>query len=199
MTDLSPHQKSRPTTQAAEGLPRLKWPAADLDRMLEAGIFDVEDRIELIGGELVPMPPEGIRHEIVKTEILNWLIRRLPSDLKLAVELGWRPDTDTYLEPDLAFYPSGEIAALVAAEAMVLVIEVAQSSMAYDTGTKALTYAALGVRDYWVVNAATLEIRVHRAPSAAGYADVTRHPPEVETVPLLVPALALRMRDLGIE
>ena len=199
MTDLSPHQKSRPTTQAAEGLPRLKWTVADLDRMLEAGIFDEDDRIELIGGELVPMSPKGIRHEIVRDELLNFFMRRLAPDLRLSSEVGWRPDTETYLEPDLLVCPRDQTAALAPADVVHLIIEVAQSSMAYDTGTKALTYAALGVRDYWVVNAATLEIRVHRTPSATGYADASRHSPDVETVPLLVPALAIRMNDLGIE
>lgn len=198
MSDVAPQHRIRQTTQAAEGLPRLKWTVAELDRMLEAGIFYEDDRIELIGGELVPMSPKGIRHEIVKTELLNWLFRRLPSSLKLAVELGWRPNTDTYLEPDLVIYPSGTTAALVSAEAILLVIEVAQSSLSFDTGTKAATYARLGVRDYWVVNAMTLETDIHCDPGSNGFADVMRHNANEPLTPSLVPSLAFRLADLGI-
>jgi Uma2 family endonuclease len=198
MSDIAQEHRVRPTTQAAEGLPRLKWTVAELDRMLEAGIFTEDDRIELIGGELVPMSPKGIRHEIVKTELLNWLFRRLPSPLNLAVELGWRPNSDTYLEPDLVIYPGRTTAALVPAEQILLVIEVAQSSLSFDTGTKAATYARLGVRDYWVVNAVTLDTDIHRTPGPNGFADVKRYPASHLLTPSLVPVLAFRLADIGI-
>ena len=83
--------KQHCSTQAAEGLPRLRWSLAEFDRLTELGMFEENDRIELIGGELDPMQANGARHEFVKTKLVNRFMRRLPDDLELAVELGWRP------------------------------------------------------------------------------------------------------------
>jgi hypothetical protein len=55
MNKLSRAPKIRPTTQAAEGVPRLRWTLAEFERLTEFGILTEDDRIELIGGELVPM------------------------------------------------------------------------------------------------------------------------------------------------
>lgn len=171
---MVPERRVRATTQAAEGLPRLKWTVAEIDRMVEAGIFQEGDRIELIGGELVPMSPKGVRHEIVRTRLLNWLVRRLPADVEIAVELGWRPDPDTYVEPDFMIYRAGFQAASAPPRAVHLVIEIAQSSLAYDLGVKALTYARLGIAEYWVVDANALATTVHRGPGVSGYGEIRR-------------------------
>ena len=52
---------------AAEGLPRRPFTVAELEQMVAAGILDEDERIELIGGEVVPMSPKGNRHEVLKT------------------------------------------------------------------------------------------------------------------------------------
>ncbi len=54
------------TTQAAEGLPRRRWTVAQIEEMVAKGIILEDERFELIGGEIVPMSPKGIRHELVK-------------------------------------------------------------------------------------------------------------------------------------
>ena len=85
MNELSPQPRVRPTTQAAEGVPRLRWTLAEFDRLAELGILTEDDRIELIGGELVPMSPKGNRHENVKTKLLQRADRKLPEELEIAV------------------------------------------------------------------------------------------------------------------
>ena len=57
----------RPTTQAAEGLPRWRWTLAEFDRFIDLGILDADDKVELIGGELVQMSAKGIAHENTRT------------------------------------------------------------------------------------------------------------------------------------
>ena len=187
-----------PTTQAAEGMPRYAWTLEQLDRLTEAGFFEEGDRVELIGGELVPMQAKGDRHELVKVRLLNWIARRLPEKAELAVELGWRPGGDRYLEPDLLIYSSVPSPAKVPAASVLLAIEIASSSLAYDRAQKASIYAALGVRDYWVIDAATLGTRVFRDPSAEGYATVTDVASDATLTPLLLPALALALGSLDI-
>jgi len=59
----------RLATQAAEGLPRWHWTVAELERIAEAGFFTEYDQFELLGGEMVPMSPEGNCHVIVRVEL----------------------------------------------------------------------------------------------------------------------------------
>jgi Uma2 family endonuclease len=186
------------TTQAAEGLPRWRWSLAEFDRLRELGLLGEDDRVELVGGELVPMQAKGGRHELVKTKVLNWMMRRLPETLEIAVELGWRPDEVTYLEPDVLIYAAGPSPSYVAPSQVLLAIEVADASLDYDTGRKAQICAALGVREYWVINAVTLATRVHRAPSAAGYAEVAEVPGCEMLTPRLAGSVAIRLADLAI-
>jgi Uma2 family endonuclease len=65
------------TTTAAEGLPRRRFTVAELERMAAAGILDEDERIELIGGEIVPMSPKGNQHEVVKIALTIHWARRL--------------------------------------------------------------------------------------------------------------------------
>ena len=170
MNEIPRQPKTRPTTQAAEGIPRLRWTLAEFERLAEVGILTDEDRIELIGGELVPMSPKGNRHELVRDELMNWLMRRLPETCRLSSEIGWRPGGDEYFEPDLLIYPGRFKGVTVPGTEVMLAIEIAHSSLRFDTTTKADRYAALGVREYWVVNARTLTTRVYRGSSAGGTA-----------------------------
>jgi len=57
-------------TTAAEGLPRRRFTVAEVEAMVAAGVMDEDERVELIGGELVPMSPKGNHHEVVKTALL---------------------------------------------------------------------------------------------------------------------------------
>jgi Uma2 family endonuclease len=58
-------------TRAAEGIDRRRWTVAEIEAMVAAGILDEDERFELIDGDVVPMSPKGIRHEIVKGSVLK--------------------------------------------------------------------------------------------------------------------------------
>jgi Uma2 family endonuclease len=191
--------KTRPTTQVADGVPRMRWTLAEFERLIEVGILTEDDRIELIQGELVPMAAKGNRHELVRDEIMNWMMERKPATLRLSSEIGWRPpEADTYVEPDLLICPRSFKAVTVPPAEVLLAIEVAHSSLRFDSTTKAKLYAALGVREYWVVDAQALTTRVHREPSADGYAMVIEVPPSETVVPQLAAPLAVKLADLDL-
>jgi Uma2 family endonuclease len=199
MNELPRQPRVRPTTQAAEGVPRMRWTLAEFERLTELGILGEDDRIELIGGELVPMSPKGNRHEIVRGAILNWLRRNLPDEFDIHAEPGWRADPNNYFEPAFLVGPAGCNPTSIRPGDVLLLIEVAHSSLAFDTTTKAGQYASLGVREYWVVNAVTLATRVHRGPGAAGYAETGTVAANEPLAATLIPALALRLADLRLE
>ena len=147
-----------PTTQAAEGLPRRRWTVAEIERLSDLGVFGGHDnrpreRFELIGGEIVPMSAKGNRHEVLKSELQRyWFPLVATRDISLVTETTLRYAPDSFLEPDFIFWPRSISLAEISCPTTLLLVEVADSSMAYDTGRKARIYAGLGLREYWVVN-----------------------------------------------
>ena len=187
-----------PTTTAAEGLPRRCFTVAELERMTAAGILHEDERIELIGGEIVPMSPKGNYHEILKTALMIYWARTLPADLLFTPETTFRLSVDTYLEPDFVFYPkTGGLKGLNAATA-TLVVEIADTSLGYDLGRKAALYAAFGITELWVIDAVTLQTRIHRDPTATGYRSMVDLPANQRLVPASAPALAVMFSELEL-
>ncbi|WAP68702.1 Uma2 family endonuclease [Jiella pelagia] len=135
------------TTQAAEGLLRRRFTVADVEAMVAAGIMDPKERVELIGGELVPMSAKGIRHERLKTFVMMQLARKLPEPLAFTPETTFRLSEDTFVEPDFVVYENPAALDGLNGPSSLLAIEVGDSSLAYDRGRKASIYAAFGVRE----------------------------------------------------
>lgn len=185
-------------TQAADGMPRRCFSVAEIEEMVRAGILDEDERFELIGGEVVPMSPKGARHEWIKIELNRFFQRVAPEHLAIAPETTLRLDRHTFLEPDFCVFRRDLDLTALDGAAVLLAIEVADSSLAYDKGRKIGVYAAYGVREVWVVDAKRATIRVHRKLGAQGYAEIIEHPADARVSPMLAPELAIRLADLGI-
>ena len=186
------------TTTAAEGLPRWRWTTADLIRLTDLGIFTAEDRIELIGGEIVPMASIGRRHELVADELHQTWAARYDAGFRVTTERQLNLGEDTYTKPDLWVWPSAIKAYDVRGDTILLIVEVSDSSLKFDRGRKADLYASFGVREYWQIDAWSLETRVHREPGSAGYGAVTPIAAIERLVPHLVPHLSVRLADLDL-
>jgi len=186
------------TTQAAEGLPRRRWSVAEIEKMVAKDIIAEDERFELIGGEVVPMSPKGARHELVKLALNRFFQRAAPEHLEIAQETTLRLDKDTFVEPDFCIFRRGLDLEALDGGAVLLAVEVADSSLAYDMGRKSFIYAAYGVREVWVINANTLVTRVHRqvSPNGYGYTANEAHGQRLE--PELAPELAVSLTDLGL-
>ena len=188
----------QPTTTAAEGLPRRRFTVAELEQMTAAGILHEDERIELIGGEIVPMSPKGRHHEILKIALNAYWNRVLPPDLVLAQETTFHLSEDTYLEPDFVFYPEASGWDGLNAKTARLVVEVADSSLGYDLGRKASLYAGFGIAELWVIDAVKLNTRIHREPGSTGYRSVTDFAPNQRLMPAAAPALAVTLAELKL-
>ena len=159
------------TTQAAEGLARRLWSVAEVEALVAAGILLEDERIELIGGEIVPMSPKGNRHELLKTALILHWATRLPPDIRFTPETTFRLDVSSFLEPDFVFYRKSPGLVNLKPETALLVVEIADSSLGYDLGRKAKFYASFGIRELWVIDVVKLQTHVHRGVTAAGYRD----------------------------
>ena len=198
MNEYSKTPFVRQTSQAAEGLPRWRWTLDEFDRMIEVGLLGRNDRVELIDGEMVPMAAKGIKHENLKSVLINSIFRQLPIGTNATVELGWRPAPDLYLEPDIVLYPATQLVSQLVAAEVLLLIEISDSSLRYDRERKVKIYAALGVREYWVIDANSLQTTVHLDPGADGYASVSTHAPSQSLAPKALPVLAVSLGGLNI-
>jgi Uma2 family endonuclease len=186
-------------TSAAEGLPRRRFTVAEVEAMVAAGVMEEDERVELIGGELVPMSPKGNQHEVVKSALIDLWIRSRPDDCRVTQETTFRLSEDTYLEPDVVIYLRTTGLRALTGTNVLLVVEIADSSLRYDTGRKAALYASFGIRELWVIDAVRLTARVFREPAADGYRNASDFGPADRITPLIAPeAFALRLDELEL-
>ena len=184
-------------TGAAEGLQRRRFTIAEVEAMVAAGIMDDDERVELIGGELVPMSPRGSRHELVKSALNFRWCRVCPEPFHVTPETMLRLSEDTYLEPDFVVFPLDSGLVGLTPFNVLLVVEIADSSRRYDMGRKAKLYASFGVRELWVIDAVHRTTRTFRAPS--GYSEKRDYRATEQIMPLFAPAeFALRLDELKL-
>jgi Uma2 family endonuclease len=130
---------------------------------------------------------------------LTGSIRARPEDCKLTQETTFRLSEDTYLEPDLVIYPRATGLRGLTGANVLLVVEIADSSLGYDIGRKAALYASFGIRELWVIDAVRLTARVFRTPSADGYRDTRDFLASDRLAPIFAPeAFALRLDELDL-
>ena len=139
----------------------------------ETGILHKEDRVELMDGEIIVMAPIGPPHEEGTDALTMGLVPALAGRAMVRIQGSVQLDDRSLPEPDVIVYrlrPRGS-GRLTAAE-VYFVIEVADSSLAYDSGPKLARYADAGIPEVWIANLRTREVAVHSGPSGSGYASV---------------------------
>jgi Uma2 family endonuclease len=151
-------------TQAAEGFPRRAFTVDEIRRMQDAGIIGEEENFEFVEGEIVPMGPKYAAHERIKSMVAMAMARACPAHSIVGFETSLFMSPTTFVEPDICLHardiPSDE----VRGPDVLLAVEVAASSLAFDLGAKAAIYAKHGVRELWVIDANLLVTHVHRDP-----------------------------------
>jgi Uma2 family endonuclease len=189
----------RLATQAAEGLPRWRWTVAELERIAEAGFFTEYDEFELLGGEMVPMSPEGNRHAIIRGILTLRFSQMASKDLMVISEPQFNLSRDTYLKPDILVHPIVIKTPHLRPDDALLLVEIADTSLRYDIKTKMPRYAEHAVPEYWVIHAATLMTTLYRQPVGNGYSFVEEVSPDARLVPSLVPGLAVTLNALNFD
>ena len=176
----------------------------EYERLAELEFFQPDERLELIDGIMIVREPQDAPHATG--------VRLVLRALRAVFGAGWTVDSqlpvalDDYSEPE----PD---AAVVAGDPRdyrdthptrpVLIVEVAESRLAFDRRRKASLYARAGIADYWVVNLVDRVLEVYREPVAAPaapygfrYRSVTRLRPPATVTPLAAPSAAIPVADL---
>ena len=168
-------------------------------RMGEVGILKRSDHVELIRGEIVEMSPMGPRHYAFVNNLTRLLVVRLTDRAIVAVQGPIVVAEDSEPEPDIAIIrhrtvPYKEREAF--REDALLLIEVAESSLAYDRSTKLRLYAEAGIPEYWVVDCLAESVEIHREPDAGRYRDVSRVEGAASVSPQAFPDVVLSLADI---
>jgi Uma2 family endonuclease len=166
-------------------------------RMGEVGILGEDERIELIRGEILTMSPIGTRHAAFVDRFTRRLVMALGERAWVRVQGPVRLFADTMPEPDLAVLrPRDYRQAHPTPEDVLLVIEVAETSLAYHRGSKAVLYAEAGIPEYWVADGVGEAVEVHRFPDGRRYRQSMPLAASASVSPLAFPDIAVRLPDI---
>ena len=149
---------------------------AEWQKMGESGIFNPESRLELINGEILEMSPIGSNHSGHINRLNKLFSKLIPDDVITSVQNPLQlndlsePEPDfMLLRPEPEFYSSRH----PKAEDVLLLIEVADSSLEYDRIQKQRLYALHNVPEYWLLNLNDQCLEVYRQPHDENYAEKT--------------------------
>ncbi|HEX3555402.1 MAG TPA: Uma2 family endonuclease [Thermoanaerobaculia bacterium] len=143
--------------------------------LVDAGILHEDDRVELIEGEIRPMSPIGSPHAGNVNRLTALFVGRLEGRAVVSVQNPLHLSDFSEPEPDLIvlrFRPDFYVERHPEPGDVLLLIEVADSSLDFDRGRKSRLYARHGLPEVWVRDLAGGTLEVYRGPSAEGYRDV---------------------------
>ena len=176
-----------------------KFTVAEYYRMAEAGILKPDERVELIEGEIIVMPPIGPEHADDVDEFNAVFASYAPGRFRIRIQNPVHLDNGSEPQPDamlLRLRPGGYRAAHPTPADVLLVIEVADSSLAYDRDVKAHLYGRNGIPETWVRNLPEDCIERFTQPGPDGYAQHTVHYRGETITPVSFPDLELAVVEL---
>ena len=150
----------------ATPIPTKRWARLEYERLVDRAVFQPGDRIELVGGQLVVREPQGSPHAVAVGLAEDALRAAFGSGWVVRVQMPAALDDESEPEPDVAVCAGGPRDYLDGHPSQpVLLVEVADASLAFDREHKGSLYARAQVPDYWIVNLVDHVLEVHRDPA----------------------------------
>jgi len=178
--------------------PRAKhWTRAEYERLVDLGAFRPGERLELVGGALLVREPQGGPHATA--------VGLVEDALRAVFGAGWTVrgqfpialDDDSEPEPDVAVVPGSRRDYVSGHPSRpVLIVEVADTTLAYDRRTKLPLYAKAGIVEVWIVDVNSETIESFRSPSEAGYAQRMSYGRDSSIRPAQLPTASIRIDDI---
>lgn len=174
-----------------------RWSRDAYDRAVDAGVFEPDDRLELIDGHLLAMNPQGSRHAAIVGRAGEILRRAFGPGCSVRLQCPLAVGDDSEPEPDLAVVAGAELDYLDAhPTAALLVVEVSDDSLPRDRTVKQRLYARHGVPEYWILALPDARLEVYREPADAGYRTVLIRRAGDTIAPQARPTAAIAVDDL---
>ena len=180
---------------------RRRFTVAQFEQMGQSGILAEDDRVELIAGEIIEMAAIGQRHAGCLNRLQYLLIRHFDNSAivtgqnPLVIGDEYEPQPDVMvLRPRDDFYASGH----PTPEDVLLLIEIADSSLRFDRRVKLPLYADAGIPETWLLDLNTNRIERHSNPADGAYRVVRRFRPSQTIASATVPGLSFPVSTLLI-
>jgi MEMO1 family protein len=148
---------------------------AEFEKLHGAGILGEDDRVELLNGELLVMAPIGSDHRNLVDLLTEVLVDQRQGRYRVAVQNPIRLGDYSEPLPDLVLYRIDRQGPHPTPADIFLLIEVAESSIEYDSGTKLSAYARSGIGEVWIIDLAARKTYIHRSPDPTSGAYAESH------------------------
>lgn len=151
---------------------RWQFTADDYERMVETGILGKDDRVELIDGEVIAMSPIGPPHAGIVNRLNTFLNRHFAGTAIVSVQNPIRLNDYSEPQPDLAILRLRDdyyAHAHPTPADILLVVEVADSSLEYDSQEKMPRYAQDAIPEVWLVDVEHQSVTQYAQPLITGY------------------------------
>ena len=176
-----------------------KLTADEYQRMGQTGIIGSEERVELLDGEIYTMAPIGDDH-IGSVNSLNYFLpQRLAGQVIVSVQNPIRLSDYSEPEPDIAllrFRPDFYGTAKARPDDVLLLIEVAHSSLDFDRLSKLPRYAEAGIPEVWIVNLVEHVVEVYREPRGDRYTAARVYQRGESLSPSALPDVLLQVEEI---
>jgi Uma2 family endonuclease len=143
--------------------------------MMESGIIREGERVELILGQIFTMAAKGTRHTVSTTRLLKELLRLVGERAIVRCQDPITLPNHSEPEPDIVIArlrSDDYVNSHPSPEDIILVIEVADSTIKFDRDTKAPLYAAAGIGEYWIINLVDDRLEIYRQPEGNIYTSI---------------------------
>ena len=175
---------------------RRRFTVAEYYAMADAGILSENDRVELLDGDVIVMPPIGDWHAASVKLFANTMPPALRSRAMIAVQDPVRLGDDSEPQPDIMllqwqddFYRNGH----PGPGDVLLLIEVADSTVEFDRTVKLAAYARAGIPEVWIAARPERRIEAYTDPTGGSYATVRYAGPGESIAPQAFPDIVLEV------
>jgi Uma2 family endonuclease len=151
---------------------RHRYSVADFYGMGDAGILAPDARVELIDGEVIDMAPIGSPHAGIVNVLTRRFVLAVDDRATVAIQNPVRLDDFSQPQPDVALLrprADGYAGAMPTGADVLLLVEVAASSLAFDRDVKAPLYARHGIPEFWLVDVEGRRVVRYAGPAAGAY------------------------------
>jgi Uma2 family endonuclease len=176
-----------------------RFSVEEFNKLGEAGIFDEDDRVELLDGEIILMSPIGTQHAGVVMRLNSVLPSKLGTRALIDPQNPTVVDEFSEPQPDLMLLVPREdfyTAKHPTPHDILLLIEVSDTTLSYDRGRKLRKYAERDVSEVWIVNLKNMTIEQYREPSGTEYLHSRSHHRSEEIAILAFPDVPFRVEEL---
>lgn len=177
--------------------PTYEFSVEEYLKLGEAGIFHEDDRVELLNGDIVIMAPIGIRHMNAVRRLINNMARHLRGRCLVDAQNPVVIDGQSMPQPDLLLLRADlDESKAPGPRDVLLLVEVADSSLIYDQTDKLEAYARNGIAEYWILDLTRNELHVFRDPQGPAYRTVRRLTKEESIAPQAFPDTGVPVAEL---